>query len=61
VASNISVVLRRDYSDKKYCYLVLTTENKYEWGSRENAINFSIEKAKYEQRIIAFRTTLEIV
>jgi hypothetical protein len=37
---------------------VLTNENKYEWGSKKNAVDFDKEYAKELQRSFTFKTVL---
>jgi len=49
-------IIKKD--SNKYTYLVLTDENKYEWGSKKNAIDFDKEYAEELQRSFAFKTVL---
>ena len=49
-------IIKKD--SNKYAYLVLTDENKYEWGSKKDAIDFDREYAEELQRSLAFKTVL---
>lgn len=50
-------IIRRNSSD--FPFLVLTEEDKYEWGCREDAAFFTSEQSKEIQKILAFRTFIE--
>lgn len=50
-------IIRRNVSE--FSFLVLTEDNKYEWGCKKDAALFTNEQSKEIQKILAFRTSIE--
>ena len=49
------------YDSSDFSYLILTEEDKYEWGCREDATLFIREHLKEIQEILAFGTSIETI